>query len=153
MLTSQTGVVLCNKSDHSQRKAPPNRPSLLMNEQACKNPWNMGVTGKCHKPICLNCVQWPVISMGPGRNVCVSLCVYTKRMNAAKPLPVWNGGPIMTVSFSMQPCKTKLHEIDYPHTWTSFVTLFFSLSSFTDSLLGPVHFLPTENKCFKDAWI
>lgn len=50
----------------------------------------------------------------------------------------------MTVPFSMQPCKTKLHEIDYPHTWTSFVTLLFWLSPVTDSLLGPVHFPPTE---------
>lgn len=82
MLTSWTRVVLCDKSDHSRRKAPPNSPSLVMNEQACKSPWSMGVTRKCHKPICLNCVQWPVISMGPCRNVCTSVyvCVLKKWM-------------------------------------------------------------------------
>lgn len=49
-------------------------------------------------------------------------CVY---MDAAESLPVWYGSPIMGVSFTTQPCKTKLHEIDYPHTWTSFVTPLF----------------------------
>lgn len=69
---------------------------------------------------------------------CVHLCVCLcpKKMNAVKPLPVWNGGPIMTVSFSMQPCKTRLHEIDYPHTWTSFVTVSLSLALVTDAALS-----------------
>lgn len=47
----------------------------------------------------------------------------------------------MTVSFSMQPCKTKPHEIDYPHTWTSFVTLLYSRRPLvTGSLAGPCSF-------------
>lgn len=57
----------------------------------------------------------------------------------------------MTVSFSMQPCKTKLHEIDYPHTWTSFVTRLFLFSPVTHSMLDPVHFQPPENKWGMDA--
>lgn len=130
MLTRQTGVVVCDKSEHSQRKASPNSPPLLMNGQVCQSPWSMGVTRKWHQPICLNCVQWPVISMGLCRNVCVSVCLCLKKNKCcAKPLPVWNGGPIMRVSFSTQPCKTKLHEIDYPHTWISFVTISPSLYS------------------------
>lgn len=57
----------------------------------------------------------------------------------------------MTVSFSMQPCKTSLHEIDYLHTWTSFETIFPSPPL---SLLGPCSFPTTGEKMFfKDACI
>lgn len=56
----------------------------------------------------------------------------------------------MTVSFSMQPCKTSLHEIDYLHTWTSFETIFPSLPL---TLLGPCSFPTTGENFFKDACI
>lgn len=49
-------------------------------------------------------------------------CTSEKRMDGAELLPVWCGSPIMALSFTTQPCKTKLHEIDYPRTWTSFVS-------------------------------
>lgn len=83
MLTSQTGALLRDKSEHSQRKAPPTSPSLMINEQACKRPWNMEVTRQCHKPIRLNCVQclwflWVHAGMS------VSLCVYPKKNECCK---------------------------------------------------------------------
>lgn len=152
MLTSQTGVVLHDKSDWSPEKSSSKQPlpddKWTRSRKSLKHGGYQAMPQTYLSQLC----SMAVISMGPHRNVC--LCVYfLKRMNAVKPLPLWNGGPIMTVSFSMQPCKTKLHEIDYPHTWTSFVTQAFLLSPATSSLPGPDHFLPTENKCFKDAWI
>lgn len=51
----------------------------------------MRVTRKCHKLICLNCVQLPVISMGLRRNVCVRVCVCAriKCCNAITCLKWW----------------------------------------------------------------
>lgn len=57
----------------------------------------------------------------------------------------------MTVSFRMQPCKTKRHAIDYAYTWTSFVTLPYSPSTVIDTLVDPVHVVSTESKCLEDA--
>lgn len=107
------------------------------------------VTRQCHKSIHLNCAQWPVISTGPRRNVCTS----EKRTDATEALPVWYGSPIMAVSFTTQPCKTKLHEIDYPRTWTSFVTALFSPALPLSPALcrALLIFTPLENKCPKDA--
>lgn len=156
MLTRQTGVVLCDKSDYSQRKKllQTDLPLWWMNKPArVLETWGLlGNATNLSVSIVFNGLWFPWVHAGMCVCLCVCVCIL-KRMNTAKPLPVWNGGPIMIVSFSMQPCKTKLHEIDYPHTWTSFVTLFFSLSPVTASLLGPVHLPPTENKCLKDACI
>ena len=57
----------------------------------------------------------------------------------------------MTVSFSMQPCKTKPHEIDYPHTWTSFVTLLFFWPSPCHRLSCWASFISAGNKRFKET--
>lgn len=125
MQKKPTATVLSEKSERIHTNAHPNSTSLIINEQACrKGPWNGGEGGgyQAMPQIYLNCAQWPVISTGPRRNMCTS----EKRTDATEPLPVWYGSPIMAVSFTTQPCKTKLHEIDYPHTWTSFVTALFS---------------------------
>lgn len=74
MLTSWTGALLCDKSDHSQRKAPPNSPSLVMNEKP-QSPWSMGV---CYKPIRLHCAQRPLLSVGLCRNVFAPVCTSKK---------------------------------------------------------------------------
>lgn len=107
-------IVLHNISEPIHTNAHPNSPSLIINEQACKNVLEAGGVTR-HQSIYLHCAQSPVI--GPMQE-----CVY---MDAAESLPVWYGSPIIGVSFTTQPCKTKLHEIDYPHTWTSFVTPLF----------------------------
>lgn len=123
-----------------------------MNKLGRKSPWNGGrVTRQCHKSIYLNCAQWPVASIGPRRNVCTS----ESRMDDVEPLPVWYGSPIMALSFTTQPCKTKLHEIDYPHTWTSFVTPLFppALLLSPALCLALLIFTPSENKCPNDAHI
>lgn len=151
MLTSWAGVVLRDKSGHSQGKAPPNSLCLMMNEQNSDSPWNMRVTRKCHKLICLNCVQLPVISMGLRRNVCVHLCVCVPRIkccNAITCLKWWPNYDSLLQHAALQNQP--------PWNWLpAHLDLIWDYFSLTPpSLLGPCSFPTTgEKRFFKDACI
>lgn len=105
---------------------------LITNEQACKkSPWSRrGYQAQIYlSPLCSAACDFY------GRT---QECVY---LDAAESLPVWYGSPITRVSFTTQPCKTKLHEIDNPHTWTSFVApIFLSLCLCRRLSAGPCLF-------------
>lgn len=88
-----------------REKLPQNRPPLVINEQAYKSPWSMGGYEEMPQIYPSQLCSAACGFYGPMQecvHLYVCLCVL-KGMNAAKPLPVWNGGPIMTVSFSMHP--------------------------------------------------
>lgn len=138
-------VTLRDVSEPIHTSAHPNSPSPIINEQACKkSPWSKrGYQEQIYlSPLCSVACDFH----GPMQE-----CVY---MDAVETLPVWYGSPIMEVSFTTQPCKTKLHEIDYAHTCTSFMTIFSPSLPMSPALDWALFILTQlENKCPKDARI
>lgn len=75
MLTSQTGVLLCDKSDHSHRKPSPNSPSLIwwMNKPArVLETWGLpGNATNLSVSIVFNGLWFPWVRTG----MCVCVCI------------------------------------------------------------------------------